>query len=219
MTLQLMMLWDNGVSFNLWRPRFRSPLNWAPGIFPVVMAGNMGNPAERQPGHRTGPNKPEVSNRTFDNSGNRVRPRGQSGHDRSFVSYIAVDHKDDSEPDPDGLTQEERYALEASAIQRIRSEESALNGTPFNNPGFDLEERGPDGRTIKWVEVKAMKKLWTTDQSEFLRHSLNGHGSIAKNFGCMSSRTQVSQKNRGWCVSKTPSAKRKLSHSTVAGFR
>ena len=116
-----------------------------------------GQSVEQHPGHRTGPNKPEISNRPFDNSGNRVRPRGQSGHYRTFVSYIAASHKDDSEPDPDGLTQEERYALEASAIQRIRNEESALNGTPFNNPGFDLEERGPDGRTIKWVEVKAMK--------------------------------------------------------------
>ena len=120
-------------------------------------AAESGQSADRQPEHRTGPNKPEVSNRTFDNSGNRVRPRGQSGHGRNFVSYIAVNHKDDSEPDPDGLTQQERYDLEASAIQRIRSEEPTLNGTPFNNPGFDLEERGPDGQTIKWVEVKAMK--------------------------------------------------------------
>ena len=37
--------------------------------------------------------------------------------------------KDDGEPDPDGLTQRERYDLEESAIQRVRREEPELKGT------------------------------------------------------------------------------------------
>ena len=106
---------------------------------------------------RTESNGSGVSRQGYDNSRNRVKSGGPSGSRRDFVSYIAVNHQNDSEPDPDGLTQQERYDLEASAIQLILGEEPELSETPLNNPGYDLVELEPDGRPIKWVEVKAMK--------------------------------------------------------------
>lgn len=81
-------------------------------------------------------------------------PRGE-GKPRAFISYVAA-HPDDEAPDPDGINQEERRELEATAIARIRAVEPELRTTPANNPGFDLFEEGDDGSPIRWIEVKAM---------------------------------------------------------------
>lgn len=74
---------------------------------------------------------------------------------QQFISYVAVSPEDE-EPDPDGLDNEQRLALEDKAIEFIRGQEPNLQRTPPNNPGFDLFEPGPDGQPIRWVEVKAM---------------------------------------------------------------
>ena len=63
----------------------------------------------------------------------------------------------DERPESDGLTHQERMTLEEEAIGLILKREPALERTPTNNPGFDLTEKGPDGQTVRWVEVKAMK--------------------------------------------------------------
>ena len=47
--------------------------------------------------------------------------------------------------------------LEERAIERILDEEPELKRTPANNPGFDLTEVDPNGRPVRWIEVKAMK--------------------------------------------------------------
>ena len=89
-------------------------------------------------------------------------PRGtrqttQSGGSRKFVSYVSLSHEEEDEPDPDGLTQQERRDLEAHAIALILETEPQLRCTPTNNPGFDLFEQAPDSQPTRWVEVKAMK--------------------------------------------------------------
>jgi hypothetical protein len=82
---------------------------------------------------------------------------GTSGGDtaRPFMSYLGV-HPDEDEPDPDGLGQQERMALEEQAITLIVNQEPQLLRTPANNPGFDLIDPGPDGKPARWIEVKAM---------------------------------------------------------------
>ena len=74
---------------------------------------------------------------------------------RPFISYVAT-YPDDEDPDPDGLDQAARLALEAKAIELIRSMESWWQSTPTHNRGFDLFEGGSDGAPIRWCEVKAM---------------------------------------------------------------
>ena len=74
-----------------------------------------------------------------------------------FVSYVSLSHAGEEEPDPDGLTQQERMNLEERAIKRVLKEEPELKRTPTNNPGFDLFQLGANGHPIKWIEVKAMK--------------------------------------------------------------
>jgi hypothetical protein len=81
------------------------------------------------------------------------RPGGAAG--RPFISYVST-HPDDEEPDPDGLDQSTRMALEAQAIELILSREREWQRTPTHNPGFDLFKAGEDGRATRWCEVKAM---------------------------------------------------------------
>jgi len=77
------------------------------------------------------------------------------GGGRPFISYVAT-HPEEDEPDPDGLDQPARMALENSAIGLILGREPQLRRTPTHNPGFDLFEPGADGQPIRWIEVKAM---------------------------------------------------------------
>ena len=57
-----------------------------------------------------------------------------------------------------------------------------LRRTPPNNAGFDLEEVDPDGDTVRWVEVKAMKGTFddhsvgvTSTQFKFAQERLDGY--------------------------------------------
>lgn len=72
-----------------------------------------------------------------------------------FISYVAA-HPNDQDPDPDGLDQMARMALEARAIDLILAREPNWQRTPAFNPGYDLFEAGPRARPIRWCEVKAM---------------------------------------------------------------
>ena len=83
-----------------------------------------------------------------------TRTPGNAGG-RPFISYVAT-HPEDEEPDPDGLDQPARMALEAKSIEFILSIETGWERTPTHNPGFDLYETGPDDRPTRWCEVKAM---------------------------------------------------------------
>lgn len=84
-----------------------------------------------------------------------LKPGPGNLHARQFISYIGVHHSE-TEPDPDGLDQELRMALEEKAIVFIQELEPTLERTPKNNPGYDLIEKDETGQAIKWVEVKAM---------------------------------------------------------------
>lgn len=74
---------------------------------------------------------------------------------RPFISYVAVSPHEE-EPDPDGLTQVARMALEERAIEFILEREPDWKRTPASNPGFDLLQKDPDGEPLCWCEVKAM---------------------------------------------------------------
>ncbi len=74
---------------------------------------------------------------------------------RPFISYVGA-HPDDDEPDPDGLHQQARMALEEKAIRFILAREPQLRRTPMHNPGYDLFEAGEDDQPARWIEVKAM---------------------------------------------------------------
>jgi len=87
-------------------------------------------------------------------TGGGKRTPGSPGG-RPFISYVGS-HPADEGPDPDGLDQAARMALEAKAIELIRAKEPRWQPTPTHNPGFDLFEPGTDGQPSRWCEVKAM---------------------------------------------------------------
>ncbi len=86
-------------------------------------------------------------------AGGKRTPGATGG--RPFISYVAM-HPDEEEPDPDGLDQAARMALEAKAIEFILAREPQWQRTPAHNPGFDLLEPDSDGQPVRWCEVKAM---------------------------------------------------------------
>ncbi len=92
-----------------------------------------------------------------DSSPRKTRQTSQPSGGRRFVSYVSLSHEDEAEPDPDGLTQQERMDLEDKAIALILQAEPELEQTPTNNPGYDLIEHTHDGQPLRWIEVKAMK--------------------------------------------------------------
>ena len=79
----------------------------------------------------------------------------QSTVRRQFFTYVKVDAAEPN-PDPDGLTYQQRMSLEAQAIKLIRAKEPNLQEAPTGNHGFDLYETGPDGNIVRWIELKAM---------------------------------------------------------------
>jgi len=85
--------------------------------------------------------------------GAKRTPGGTGG--RPFVSYVGA-HPEDGEPDPDGLDQAARMALEEKAIELILSREPEWRRTPSHNPGFDLYQGDEQGAVTRWCEVKAM---------------------------------------------------------------
>jgi len=80
-------------------------------------------------------------------------PGGSGG--RPFISYVAA-QPDEENPDPDGLDQPARMALEAQAINLILAREPSWQRTPTHNPGYDLFEPGEDATPVRRCEVKAM---------------------------------------------------------------
>lgn len=74
-----------------------------------------------------------------------------------FVSYLGV-HAQEDDLDPDGLSQKKRMGLEKQAIDLIVKREPQLLQMSVNNRGFDLVENDGDGRTVRWIEVKAMTR-------------------------------------------------------------
>ena len=89
---------------------------------------------------------------------NMQEAKGRGRHTRGgfrFISYVAVTPEED-EPDPDGLTYQQRIDLEEAAIRIILEHEPELERTVKNNPGFDLVEPVSDGTVAKLIEVKAM---------------------------------------------------------------
>jgi hypothetical protein len=92
---------------------------------------------------------------TSGSPGDGRRTSSSTGGSRPFISYIGS-HPDDEGPDPDGLDQPARLALEEKAIKKILAREPDLLRTQTNNPGFDLVATDGGGAHIKWIEVKAM---------------------------------------------------------------
>lgn len=86
--------------------------------------------------------------------GRGARSPGSEGA-RPFISYLGAHPKEEA-PDPDGLAQEERMALEDQAIQLILAKEPDWNRTPPGHPGYDLFKPGSDGIPEVYCEVKSM---------------------------------------------------------------
>jgi hypothetical protein len=78
-----------------------------------------------------------------------------SARGRPFISYVGT-HPEDDEPDPDGLDQAARVALEQKAIDFILSREPEWQRTPTHNRGFDLYQGELSATATHWCEVKAM---------------------------------------------------------------
>jgi hypothetical protein len=110
---------------------------------------NSGSSSEKKRGESSGENRAQVAGQA-----SAKRPPGSVGG-RPFISYVAA-RPDDEEPDPDGLDQEKRLALEARAIDFILSCEPEWKRTLPNNPGFDLFQVDDKNREVRWCEVKAM---------------------------------------------------------------
>ncbi len=90
------------------------------------------------------------------NPGPTAGKRTPGGVDaRMFISYVGA-RPGEEEPDPDGLEQATRMALEARAIELILSSEPHWRRTPTHNPGYDLYEADEHGKATRWCEVKAM---------------------------------------------------------------
>ena len=85
----------------------------------------------------------------------RPAPAARLNRRREFVSYVGV-HAEKREPDPHSRTYLARMNLEAKATELIMAREPQWQPTRTGNRGFDLFEAGPDGRPIRWCEVKAM---------------------------------------------------------------
>lgn len=89
-------------------------------------------------------------------------PGGGAGSGkRTFKSYIEVREETEDAPDPDGLSHEQRMALEEAAWDLIVEREPRLRRTPHGNPGYDLYETDETGETVvRWVEVKSVRDGW-----------------------------------------------------------
>lgn len=113
-----------------------------------------GSPTPRRLGEGTGTGHRDGSRELQSGDDGGGRAPGSSGG-RPFISYVGT-NPDDEGPDPDGLDQAARMALEGKAIDLILDREPSWKRTTTHNSGFDLFEPGRDGRPIRWCEVKAM---------------------------------------------------------------
>ncbi len=83
------------------------------------------------------------------------RPSTAGGGARPFISYVGT-HAEGEEPEPDGLDQAARMALETRAIEIIVGREPEWRRTPMHNPGFDLYQGDQPDSATRLCEVKAM---------------------------------------------------------------
>ncbi|HXH09456.1 MAG TPA: UvrD-helicase domain-containing protein [Alphaproteobacteria bacterium] len=135
-------------------PAGLEPIGWGSG------RGGAGIRGETASGGRDGTPEDVInSDRTVARTPHLGTGMGQNTPGRSsgrpFVSYVGT-HPYDEEPDPDGLDQEARMALEEKAIHLILASQPHLKRTPTHNPGYDLFEGGEDAQPARWMEVKAM---------------------------------------------------------------
>ena len=131
------------------------------GLTPVT--GGKASAGEGVPGdvERTGAGETEGGGNAGGRVGGASGGNTRAGATRSrFVSYISVSTETEGDPDPDGLGNEERMALEEAAITLILDHEPTLRRTPANNPGYDLYEADGSGAPVRWVEVKAISGDW-----------------------------------------------------------
>lgn len=117
-------------------------------------SGSAGSPQPQRQAGGTESNHGAPSRASQSGEGSRQRTPGHAGG-RPFISYVSA-HPNDEDPDPDGLEQDVRTALEEQAIAYILKHEPDWQRTEKNNPGFDLFQAGPDGGPFRWCEVKAM---------------------------------------------------------------
>ena len=122
---------------------------------PTSSTADTANASGRTSGGTRGNESGEHRGRRKDPETTRSRSASGNVATRTFISYVAV-HSEDEPPDPDGLKQSVRMALEKKAIDFILSRERNWKRTPGTNPGYDLFEPGPDGTPVRWCEVKAM---------------------------------------------------------------
>jgi len=129
-------------------------------------------PAEPEPGGQdpvtSGDSKRGEGHGTGTGSGGDRGPRGEEGNKsaggrrtsgsaggRPFISYVGT-HLEEDGPDPDGLDQAARMALEEKAIGFVLSSERDWRRTATHNPGFDLYQGDAPATATRWCEVKAM---------------------------------------------------------------
>jgi len=147
-------------------------------------AGRAGSPNPRGSGQQThddhgdgAPSGRDGPKRDHSHGGGKRTPGSAGG--RPFISYLGT-HPDDEGPDPDGLDQQTRIALEEKAIALILQREPQWQRTPVHNPGFDLFQTGPNDEPRTWCEVKAMTGT-LDDRAVGLSHTQFGcareHGS------------------------------------------
>jgi hypothetical protein len=135
-------------------PPRTAPAPGPAGAEPLVSEGG-GEATRGGQGPRTGDASRRGDGRGASGTPTAGTRRPGSAGGRQFISYVAV-HSEDEEPDPDGLDQHARMALEAKAIELILSHEPEWRRTPTQNPGYDLYKANENGEVTGWCEVKAM---------------------------------------------------------------
>lgn len=90
--------------------------------------------------------------------GKQGEAKGTGTQRKNFQTYVGVESDDPEQCE--GLSRDERLALEEVAIQFILGGEPNLKRTPTNNPGFDLYEGKSMDSATRYVEVKALRGEW-----------------------------------------------------------
>lgn len=96
----------------------------------------------------------------YGSSGGASGRKSQGTPRAEFHTYVGTNTH--SEPDDDeDLSEDLRRQIEAAAIAHILQVEPTLQGTPTNNPGFDLFEGEALEFPVRFVEVKSKRGAWS----------------------------------------------------------
>ena len=125
------------------------------GVGSEARSGTSGGSGRTGTGRAGAPSGTQGEARREDPGKARAKSTSGSASGRPFISYVAVSPNGE-EPDPDGLDQAARMALEAKAIDLILRREPEWRRTRTHNPGFDLYQGDEQTRATRWCEVKAM---------------------------------------------------------------